>query len=426
MTQEVAQNPAMVYFQLIQQGVPPSKAFMQAYPNGLPKKPTPEDLAKEQQKAGLGQIAGGLAGTLGTYYLIDALTGSGTAATAGLGAGATGAAGSAGASLGGTAIGGTTAGGMPAATLAAPQLTPVLPGAAGATGGAAAIGSAGAAAPTGLLTGASPALYFGAPLAFLGASAALAPSAVKAGRKIALALGIGDKRPEREYNPAIQAQSKNINLQLPGLSQMDPTQSKAILDKFYEAGAIRMPGRLGEDEAALEASTEGSSMIMPRMLMQDRQKLQEKHGKWNRALPIGEMIDIMKKSPTYKQGHPGNQALYDAYGMYQNAMNRQPLGVAQQGSGSGAYVEPRGPTGMKPMASGALGSAIQGGGQATGYMPDRGQSLLQALQGNLPVNNKPLSVTNGKGGGMYSSGMFTQDDLYKAMEMMRRKQGGGQ
>lgn len=54
-------------------------AYKIAFPNGLPKQPTAEELAKQQadaaQKAGYGQIGGLLAGALGTKAVYDAVTG---------------------------------------------------------------------------------------------------------------------------------------------------------------------------------------------------------------------------------------------------------------------------------------------------------------------------------------------------------------
>lgn len=64
--------------QLRQQGMSGPQAFQMAFPQGLQNEgPTPEEIAKEQQKAALGQIAGMTGGALGTYYLVDALSGPG-------------------------------------------------------------------------------------------------------------------------------------------------------------------------------------------------------------------------------------------------------------------------------------------------------------------------------------------------------------
>jgi hypothetical protein len=443
--QENTMSPSMVYYNLLKQGVPPSEAFNRAFPNGLPKKPTPQELAKEQQKAALGQIGGMGAALLGGYYGLKAL-------------GLTGAKAGAGTAL--STVGtGATAGTVPAATLAVPELTAVAPGAAGAAGSSIAAptilsashipgaAAAGAAAPTGILTGASPALYFGAPAAFLGGMSIAAPSIVKGGRKLALALGIGDKRPEREYNPEIQAMSKNLNLQLPGISGMDPDTRKAILDKFFQSGALRLPGRKGMDEQALELSTEGSSMLIPNLTLDDRIAAHEKYGRWNRALPMGEILDMMKKSPTYNTNNPKMQAMYDAYNMYQQASQGQrfpspgtyvePRGPLPPGSLSsaqpnsspgGTYVEPRGPTvgsmggAIQGGTGGGMAGAIQGGPGGGGFsplvanqqytpapQPQRGSSLLKALQGS-PALNRVLGNNN-----------FTEADVQKAIEMMRRK-----
>lgn len=142
---------AMMYYQLLQQGVPPAQAFQQAFPNGIPKKPTPEDIANKQQEQALGGVAGSLGGALGTYYLIDALSGGapevvaanlpGTVAATGGAAAGAGAAGAAGA--GGSAL--TTA-----ASEAGAGFAGQAGGAAGTAGTAGAEGAAttlGAAAP---------------------------------------------------------------------------------------------------------------------------------------------------------------------------------------------------------------------------------------------------------------------------------------
>ncbi len=77
------QQQVMYYMQLRQQGMSGPQAFQMAFPQGLQNQgPTPEEMAKEQQKAGLGQIAGMTGGALGTYYLVDALSGGASAASA--------------------------------------------------------------------------------------------------------------------------------------------------------------------------------------------------------------------------------------------------------------------------------------------------------------------------------------------------------
>lgn len=135
---------AMMYYQLLQQGVPPAQAFQQAFPNGLPKKPGPEDLAKDQQKQAIGGVAGSLAGALGTYYAIDALSGgapeaiAATTPAAVTGAGAAGA-GAAGAGAGGSAL--TSAAGEAGAGFAGQ--------AGGAAGTAGTVGTEGAASTLG-------------------------------------------------------------------------------------------------------------------------------------------------------------------------------------------------------------------------------------------------------------------------------------
>lgn len=67
---------AMLYMQLLQQGVPNAEAFKQAFPNGIPTaQDRAKDLAKAQQKAGYGQLGGMVAGALGSKAIYDAVTG---------------------------------------------------------------------------------------------------------------------------------------------------------------------------------------------------------------------------------------------------------------------------------------------------------------------------------------------------------------
>lgn len=70
------QKQALLYQQLIMQGVPAAEAFKQAFPSGIP---TALDRAKEQakanQQAGLGQLGGTLVGALGSKAVYDAVTG---------------------------------------------------------------------------------------------------------------------------------------------------------------------------------------------------------------------------------------------------------------------------------------------------------------------------------------------------------------
>lgn len=83
------QQQVLYYMQLRQQGISGPQAFQMAFPQGLPTNegPTPEELADEQQKAGLGQIAGLAGGALGTYYLTNALAGGGGGISSLLGGG---------------------------------------------------------------------------------------------------------------------------------------------------------------------------------------------------------------------------------------------------------------------------------------------------------------------------------------------------
>lgn len=70
------QKQAMLYQQLISQGMSAQEAFKQAFPNGIP---TAMDRAKEaakaNQQAGIGQLGGTLVGALGTKAIYDAVTG---------------------------------------------------------------------------------------------------------------------------------------------------------------------------------------------------------------------------------------------------------------------------------------------------------------------------------------------------------------
>lgn len=71
---------AMVYYQLMQQGVPPAQAFKQAFPDGLPnsaanREKAQKKQASDSQKAGAAQLGGVLVGALGTRAAYDAATG---------------------------------------------------------------------------------------------------------------------------------------------------------------------------------------------------------------------------------------------------------------------------------------------------------------------------------------------------------------
>lgn len=70
------QKQVMAYYQLLQSGVPAKDAFAQAFPNGIPtQQDRMKEAAKAQQKAGMGQVGGLLAGALGTKAVVDAVTG---------------------------------------------------------------------------------------------------------------------------------------------------------------------------------------------------------------------------------------------------------------------------------------------------------------------------------------------------------------
>lgn len=70
------QKQAMKYWQLLQQGYSPADAYAQAFPNGIPtEQERLEDAAKQEQKAGLAQAGGVLAGALGARELARAVAG---------------------------------------------------------------------------------------------------------------------------------------------------------------------------------------------------------------------------------------------------------------------------------------------------------------------------------------------------------------
>lgn len=120
---------AIRYHELLAGGMSPKDAFNQAFPNGVPTPPTPEEQAKQQQHAAVGQIGGLLAGALGTKYLVDLIKGGGAAkeaATTALAGGGSGAgAGGGAAALEGVGGLGTSAG-TEAAGATAAQATPGL------------------------------------------------------------------------------------------------------------------------------------------------------------------------------------------------------------------------------------------------------------------------------------------------------------
>lgn len=70
------QKQAMLYQQLISQGVPAQEAFKQAFPNGIPTQlDRAKEAAKANQQAGVGQLGGTIVGALGTKAVYDAVTG---------------------------------------------------------------------------------------------------------------------------------------------------------------------------------------------------------------------------------------------------------------------------------------------------------------------------------------------------------------
>lgn len=146
-------------------------------------------------------------------------------------------------------------GGTPALELGG--LTPMLPGGGAATAAPVAASTAGTAAagtaastaasgavPTGLLTGANPALYFGAPLAGMAAFSALAPKvAPKIGDAVSDLMGWG--RPDRTYIQKEVVDSNLLNNQLPGWSKLSAEQRGKIADAINAAGLLSLPGGQG-------------------------------------------------------------------------------------------------------------------------------------------------------------------------------------
>lgn len=70
------------YYEAVQGGMEPRDAFFQAFPDGVPQPPTPEEQAEAAQKAQLGGVAGVIGGSLATKYLYDNLFKEGAKAAA--------------------------------------------------------------------------------------------------------------------------------------------------------------------------------------------------------------------------------------------------------------------------------------------------------------------------------------------------------
>lgn len=76
MSQKDIQEASLRYYDLVRRGVPAAEAYRQAFPNGLPTaEDRAKDAAKEQQKTGIGQVGGMLAGALGTRAAVDLVRG---------------------------------------------------------------------------------------------------------------------------------------------------------------------------------------------------------------------------------------------------------------------------------------------------------------------------------------------------------------
>lgn len=110
MSQQDVQAQVMAYYQYQQAGMSAQDAFKKAFPNGIPtRQQVTEGLAKDQQKAAIGQIGGVLAGALGAKAASNFITTGSVFGKGGLG-GAFG--GMFGGGSGATAGAGTTSAGV--------------------------------------------------------------------------------------------------------------------------------------------------------------------------------------------------------------------------------------------------------------------------------------------------------------------------
>lgn len=211
------------------------------------------------------------------------------------------------------------AGASSAAPIAASTAAPI----AASTAGTAGAGALSAAAPTGLLTGASPLLYFGAPLAGLAAFSALAPKLIgpgeKVGGKIAKTLGIEGKHSINiPYEAKNAIRSQTIGRQLDRFGQLDDATKMNVVDKFRAAGAL--PDQMASiaDPIASQATPDNASRIMVRAAYLsglEKNRLREKYGKnWNpNVIKAGDLASIL--SPIGK-----NQIGMERYNSFQDAV----------------------------------------------------------------------------------------------------------
>lgn len=213
----------MLYYELISKGVPAQEAFKQAFPNGLPKKPQPKDVAAAQQKQAIGQVVGSVGGALGTVALMDAVRGKPIlGAIRGIGsssaAGEVASAG-AGAATGGAAAGGTAGAGAANLGAGAPSmLAPEIGGSVGASGGGAAAGGAG--------TAGSSTIAAGGYMPYLGPAAVLAT--IPVGQM--LAKKFFPSTPSRPFDVKEYSQANTLDRTIPGFDKASEAQKAKVAE----------------------------------------------------------------------------------------------------------------------------------------------------------------------------------------------------
>lgn len=255
---------------------------------------------------------------------------------------------------------------LPTAQTVLPGLAPMLPGGASAAAAApvaastAASAATAGAAPAGVLTGASPALYFGGPLAFLAAGSALAPSIAKAGEKFGRLTGMVDNHINRPYNAKEAAASPIVQRQMPGLSSLSEADQTAILDKLHSVNAVSLPGNIDPTTGAVLRGI-GRERIIPRYLRGTWDP--KEHGnRWFDNRTLGEMIAAAPGSARQDQLtvlKDANQMLSDL--SYQSKLKSalETLGVkttAPAVSNVAAFVQNAAPVAKAP--TGALPGVI--------------------------------------------------------------------
>lgn len=203
------------------------------------------------------------------------------------------------------------------------------------------LGSAGsAAAPAGVLTGASPLLYWGAPLAGLAAFSAMAPKISdigrKAGKKVGEALGLAGKHTIKiPYNPKLAAKSFTINRQLPGLSGLNEGLQTSVLDKFRAAGALKDQSSSIADPVLSQSQLDNSSKIgigAAYLTDLEKRKLASKYGKWwnPRTIKPGDLAEILSPVGRNSKGIERLNAFNDALKTYDDAVFNQRVAQAVQ------------------------------------------------------------------------------------------------